>query len=165
MNAAKLEVQRHEANTSTTRLNKLIDNEILLTQATQQLQEWPKQPADHDTIIAKCKQALKSGNSENVPPRIEILPSCAAVLINSNEANELVRIDRRFPSSELFSAIAAIMIEIEQHKTNATKKVFRDAWDMIAPMFAVGGHSSSASTSGINRRGRSTPQHNIDTGK
>ncbi|XP_031630488.1 integrator complex subunit 8 isoform X3 [Contarinia nasturtii] len=158
LNAAKSEVQRHDANTSTNRLNKLIDNEILLTQATQQLQDWPKKPADHDAIIVKCKQALKSNNGENVPPRIEILPSCAAVLLNSNEANELLRIDRRFPSSELFSAIAAIVIEIEQHKATASKKVFRDAWDMIAPMFANGGHSSS----GNNRRGRSTPQHNID---
>lgn len=161
LNAAKSEVQRHDANTSTTRLNKLIDNEILLTQATQQLQEWPKKPVDHDAIIAKCKQALKSANGENIPPRIEILPSCAAVLINSNEATELVRIDRRFPSSELFSVIATIMIELEQHKATASKKVFRDAWDMIAPMFANGGHSS---TSNINRRGRSTPQHNVDTG-
>lgn len=160
LNAAKLEVQRHDANTSTTRLNKLIDNEILLTQATQQLHEWPKKPVDHDTIIVKCKQALKSANSENIPPRIEILPSCAAVLINSNEASELVRIDRNFPSSELFSAVAAIMIELDQHKTNASKKVFRELWDKIAPMFANGGHTSST----INRRGRSTPQQNIDTG-
>lgn len=154
LNAAKSEVQRHDANTSTTRLNKLIDNEILLTQATQQLQEWPKKASDQDAIIVKCKQALKSANGDNVPPRIEILPSCAAVLINSNESVELVRIDRRFPSSELFSAIAAIIIELELHKGTASKKVFRDAWDLIAPMFANGGHSANS------RRGHSTPQHN-----
>lgn len=152
LNTAK--VQRSDTNPSTTRLNKLIDNEILLTQATQQLQEWPKRTADHDAFIAKCKQALKSSNGDNVPPRIEILPSCAAVLINCNESTELVQIDRRFPSSELFSAIAAMIIELDQHKGMASKKVFRDAWDLIAPMFANGGHSSN------NRRGRSTPQHN-----
>lgn len=162
LNAAKSEVQRHDANTSTTRLNKLIDNEILLTQATQTLHEWPKKPVDHESIITKCKLALKSGNgNEIVPPRTEILPSCAAVLINSNESNDLLRIDRRFPSSELFSAIAAIMIELEQHKATASKKVFRDAWDLIASMFANGGHASSSN----NRRGRSTPQNNVEMGK
>lgn len=159
LNSAKLEVQQKiEANASTNRLNKLIDNEILLTQATQHLHEWPKQATDHDAIIAKCKQALKSSSGENLPPRIEILPSCAAVLINSSEFADLVRIDRRFPSSELFSAIATIIIELEQHKATASKKVFRDAWDLIAPMFANGGHSSN------NRRGYSTPQHNNDPG-
>lgn len=162
LNAAKSEVQRHDANTSTTRLNKLIDNEILLTQATQTLHEWPKKSIDHDAIIAKCKLALKSGNGNDiVPPRTEILPSCAAVLINSNEVADLIRIDRRFPSSELFSAIAAITLEIEQHKATASKKVFRDAWDLIAPMFANGGHSSSSN----NRRGHPSSQHNVDLGK
>lgn len=162
MNAAKSEVQRHDANTNTTRLNKLIDNEILLTQATQTLHEWPKKPVDHEAIITKCKLALKSGNGNDmVPPRTEILPSCAAVLINSNEAADLIRIDRRFPSSELFSYIAAIMLEIEQHKATASKKVFRDAWDSIASMFANGGHSSSSN----NRRGHPSSQHNVDMGK
>lgn len=157
LTAAKKEVQRHEPNQSTTRLNKLIDNEILLTQATQSLQEWPKKLPDHDAFIVKCKQALK-WDGDLVQPRMEILPSCAAVLLNAHETNELVRIDRRFPSSELFSAIAAIILEIEHVKSNS-KKVFRDAWDIIAPMFANGGHSSSSSS----RRGRSTPQHNADT--
>lgn len=162
LNAAKSEVQRHDANTSTTRLNKLIDNEILMTQSTQTLHEWPKKPVDHEAIIARCKLALKSGNGNDiVPPRTEILPSCAAVLINSNEANDLLRIDRRFPSSDLFSAIAAIMLEIEQYKLSASKKVFRDAWDLIAPMFANGGHASSSS----NRRGHPSSQHNVDLGK
>lgn len=160
LNAAKAEVQRHDATSSTIRLSKLIDNEILLTQATQTLHEWPMNSIDHKSIITKCKSALKSGNGNDiVPPRTEILPSCAAVLINSDEANDLLRIDRRFPSSELFSAIAAIMIELEQHKATASKKVFRDAWDLIAPMFANGGHLSSSN----NRRGRSTPQHNDDS--
>lgn len=158
LNAAKSEAQLRPS--TNTRLIKLIDNEILLTQATQQLHEWPKQSTDHDAIIAKCRLALKSANGEHIPPRIEILPSCAAILINSNEATELVRIDRRFPSSELFSAIATIIIELEQHKAAASKKVFRDAWDMIAPMFANSGHSSSSN----NRRGHSTAQHSIETG-
>lgn len=177
LNAAKSEVQRHDANTNTTRLNKLIDNEILLTQATQTLHDWPKKPVDHESIITKCKLALKSGNGNDiVPPRTDILPSCAAVLINSNEATDLLRIDRRFPSSELFSAIATIMLEIEQHKASASKKVFRDAWDLIAPMFggghsnSNGGHSSStasssASTASNNRRGHPSAQHNADMGK
>lgn len=154
-------MQRHEPNTATIRLNKLIDNEILLTQATQHLEEWPKKSTDHDVLLSKCKDALKSNNGENVPPRTEILPWCAAVLINANESSDLVRIDRRFPSSDLFSAFAAIIIELEQHKANASKKVFRDAWDIIAPMFANGGHFTSMNS----RRGRSTPQHSNDTGK
>lgn len=158
-----VKAQPSDGTANRTKLNKLIDNEILLTQATQYLQEWPKKPADHEAIMVKCKQALKSGNGDGLPPRIEILPSCAAVLINSNEPSELIRIDRRFPSSELFSAMAAVMIELEQHKANASKKIFRDAWDLIAPMFTVhGGHSTSSSSSN-NRRGHSTPNTNTNT--
>lgn len=142
------------------RLNKLIDIEILLIQATQNLEEWPKRSTDHEVLISKCKDALKSNNGDRDSPRAEILVLCAAVLINSNEASDLVRIDRRFPSSDLFSAFAAIMIELEQHRANASKKVFRDAWDIIAPMFANGSHFSSMN----NRRGRSTPQHSNDNG-
>lgn len=153
--------QPSDGTANRTKLNKLIDNEILLTQAAQYLQEWPKKPADHEAITVKCKQALKSGNGDGLPPRIEILPSCAAVLINSNEPSELVRIDRRFPSSELFSAMAAAMIELEQHKATASKKIFRDVWDLIAAMFTVhGGHLPSSN----NRRGHSTP-NTTDTGK
>lgn len=154
---------RHDTNTTTARLNKLIDNEILFIQATQRLHDWLEPSTDTETeaLTTKCKQALKaSSNRENVVPRTEILGACAAVLLNLNETTDLIRNDRRFPFSELCIAIAAVVHELE-HKTNASKKAFRDAWDLIAPMFANngGGHTGSSG-----RRSHQQPMDIDDSG-
>lgn len=145
LNAAKSEIQRHDTNTTTSRLNKMMDYEILLIQTTQRLYEWPSNVVpETETLITKCKQALKANtNRETTVPRTEILSACAALLLNLNETTELLRAERRYPLSDLFTAIAAVVHELE-HKTNAAKKTFRDAWDLIAQMFTNnGGHSNS----------------------
>lgn len=163
LNAAKSEVQRHDTNATTSRLNKLIDNEILLIQASQRLQEWSKNfaPPETEVLVSKCRQVIKaSASREGIVPRTEITSTCAAVLLNLNETTELIRADRRFPLSELYVAVASVIYELE-HKTNTSKKVFRDAWDLISLMFANNsfGHSSS------NRRNHQQPMEVEDNGE
>lgn len=146
LNALKTETQRHENNPAITKLSKLIDYEILLFQMTQTLEEWPHwkngKPLDNATMIAKCKQCFSVPNSDGVVPRLEILDACAAMLLNLNEPAVLVSADVRYPSSELYSAVANTIIDLEQQKINAVKKICRDAWDLVLPMFA----SNSATT-------------------
>lgn len=138
LNAVKSELQRHDSNSGTTKLNKLIEFEILLIQITQQITEWPIKVIENDVMIAKCKQCLLASQSgESVIPRAEILGACAAMLLNLSETANLVRNERRFPSSDLYAAVAGATIELEQHKSNSIKKVYREAWDLIAPMFAA----------------------------
>lgn len=138
LNVVKSELHRHESNTTTTKLSKLIEFEILLIQITQQLIEWPTKTIERDEVITKCKKCLLASQAgESVIPRSEILGACAALLLNLNEITDLVRHERRYPSSELYAAVAGAIIELEQLKSTSIKKVYREAWDLIAPMFSA----------------------------
>lgn len=159
LHAAKSEAQRHDVTVNTSRLSKIIEYEILFTQTTQQLYEWPKKIADIDTVLPKCKQVLK-GNGDVLAPRLEIVCTCAAVLLNHNETVELTRIDRRYPMCDLFMAIAAI-IEAEKHKSMSLKKAYRDAWDAFAQLFIGNGSQSLGSNS---KKTYSSMQHHSDIG-
>lgn len=158
LNALKTETQRHENNPAVTKLSKLVDYEILLFQITQTLEEWPKKIIDPAVMINKCKQCFVTGqNADNVVPRVEILDACAAMLLNFNESAGLVVTDVRYPSSELYSAVASAIIELEQHKSNAMKKVCRDAWDLVLPMFSSNNpiqNNSGNSGANANKRGQ-----------
>lgn len=157
---AKNEVQRHDATTNTLRLSKVIENEILFAQATQQLYEWPRRLPDIDIVIPKCKQALK-GNGDVVAPRSEIVCSCAAVLLNYNETVDVLRSDRRYPLCEPFTAIASI-IEAEKHKLLTVKKAYRDAWDVFSQLFV--GIGATQSSGNMNKKGHQ--QHaDVETGE
>lgn len=151
LNTLKTEAQRHENNANITKLSKLIDYEILLFQITQTLDEWPNKQLDRDAMINKCKQCLMAAqNGDNIVPRVEILDACAAMLLNLNEISGLVVTDKRYPSSELYSAIATAIIELEHFKSNGIKKVCREAWDLVLPMFS----SNNVGTQG-NKRNQS----------
>lgn len=154
LNVLKTETQRHENNPSITKLSKLIDYEILLFQITQTLEEWPRKALESATMITKCKQCFSVPTGDGVVPRLEILDACAAMLLNLNEPAVLVSADVRYPSSELYSAVANTIIDLEQQKANATKKICRDVWDLVLPMFA----SNSATTvpANTNKRGGAT---------
>lgn len=133
-----------------------------MIQASQRLHEWPKNvtPTETEALIAKCRQVIKaSASREGIVPRTEITSACAAVLLNLNETMELIRADRRFPLSELYVAVASVIYELE-HKTNTSKKVFRDAWDLISLMFASNGFGHSSS----NRRNHQQPMDIDDNG-
>lgn len=155
--ALKLEYQRQEQNNNKVqiqildRLSKLIDYEILLFQIIQSLTEWPKKPNDFQSLISKCKQCFtNASNGDNVVPRSEILDASAALLLNSNEAQILMTTEMRYPSSELYTAISTVIVDMEQQKTNPAKKISRDAWDLVLPMFSNGSTNTQQQT---NKRG------------
>lgn len=115
------------------KLSKLVDWEILLIQILHSLEDWPKPRYDHQLMIHKCKQCLQSlHGGDNIAPRMEIVEYCGAMLLNLNEWNALQIPDKRFPSIELCSAFANAALETENFKN---KKICRDAWDLILPMF------------------------------
>lgn len=161
LNAAKTELQRHE--NIPVKLSKLIDHEILLFQISQTLDEWPKKIAENQTMISKCKQCLTS--VQNGETRAEILDACAAMLLNLNETTSLTSLEKRFPSSDLYTAVASAIVELDQYKTNAIKKVCREAWDLVLAMFSTNtnagsgsggsgsGGGNTSSTSGTGKRG------------
>lgn len=154
LNVLKTETQRHENNPAITKLSKLIDYEILLFQMTQTLEEWPRKALDNATMVAKCKQCFSVPAGDGVVPRLEILDACAAMLLNLNESAILVSADVRYPSSELYSAVASTIIDLEQQKTNAMKKICRDVWDLALPMFAS--NNPTAVPPNTNKRGGAT---------
>jgi hypothetical protein len=141
MNALKTETLRNEYQNSQpiNKLSKLIDYEILLFQITQTLEEWPQKLLENSLMISKCKQCLMAAqNSDSISPRVDILDACAAMLLNLNESASLVTFEKRFPSSELYSAIASSIVELDQQqKSNTNKKVCREAWDLVLSMFST----------------------------
>lgn len=130
----KSDTQRAEQQ-NVVKLSKMIDWEILLIQICHSLEDWPKSRYDTQIMINKCKQCLLTlQNGDNVIPRIEILDHCAAMLLNLNEWNALVMLDKRFPSLELCSIFVNAIIESENYKS---KKTFQVALDYVLPMFST----------------------------
>lgn len=122
-------------------LGKLIEWEILFIQVYHTLEDWPKQLYDNQMLIANCKQCLHAlTNGDTVLPRIEIFDYCAAMLLNLNEWNPILKTDKRFASLELCSTFANAFIESDNFKG---KKIGRDAFDLVLPMFM-----------GVNKRGQ-----------
>lgn len=142
----KTDIQRPELLNITPiqKLAKLINWEILYIQICHSLEDWPKSRYDTQIMITKCKQCLMSlQNGDNVVPRMEILEYCAAMLLNLNEWSALLSLDKRFPTMELCAAFAAAVTESENFKA---KKVCRDAWDYVLPMFSASNKRGSAAS-------------------
>lgn len=117
------------------KLSKLIDWEILYIQICHSLDDWPKSRYDTQIMITKCKQCLMTmQNGDNIMPRLKILEYCATMLLNLNEWTSLLTLDKRFPTMDLCAAFAAAVTESENFKA---KKVCRDAWDYVLPMFST----------------------------
>jgi integrator complex subunit 8 len=57
------------------------------------------------------------------------------MLLNLNEWNSVVFNDKRFASLELCSAFAVTIIDIDKFK--GIKKLNREAWDLVLPMFSA----------------------------
>lgn len=160
MNVAKNEAQRSDLNSpQLTRLKKIISWEKLFVQIKQCLDEWPKSRKANDTqsLISECKQCLATlFNAENLYPRVEILEFSAITLLNFNECQSVVIPDKRFAVLELFSVFASLMIDMEKFK--GTKKMNREAWDLVIPMFmnnqSSALSSSNSSASGSNAQGK-----------
>ncbi|KAM7342295.1 integrator complex subunit 8 [Cochliomyia hominivorax] len=155
----KSETQRPELSNATiiSKLGKLVNWEILLIQITQCLDEWNNKTLDLQSLGNRCKQCLQSlQTNDNIIPRIEIIESCALMLLNLNDWNAIVVLDKRLPQLELPIAFAATFLDMEKMK--GPKKICRDAWDLVLSMFlntskrgsSVGGGSGSGGGSSRN---------------
>lgn len=136
LNVVKNETQRSDfaSNPNVVKMGKLIQWEALLVQILQCLEEWPKKPQDPLALVRNCKQCLTSlTNNDNVIPRIEILEYCSAMLLNLCEWQSVIMSERRIPSLDLCSAFATAIIDID--KLKGQKKINKEAWDLILPVF------------------------------
>ncbi|EDW00928.1 integrator complex subunit 8 [Drosophila grimshawi] len=134
LSVLKSETQRQELGASVQIMCKLITWEILHIQITQSLDEWHQKPLDLQALGTRCKQclgALQAGDS--MMPRLEILESCAIMLLNLTDFPPLLYLDKRVQQLELPLAFAATFIEMEKMK--GPKKVCRDAWELMLSMF------------------------------
>ncbi|TDG41538.1 hypothetical protein AWZ03_012044 [Drosophila navojoa] len=148
LSVLKSETQRQELGSSTQLMCKLITWEILHIQITQCLDEWHQKPLDLQALGTRCKQclgALQAGDS--MMPRLEILESCAIMLLNLTDFPPLLYLDKRAQQLELPLAFAATFIEMEKMK--GPKKVCRDAWELMLSMFLNVPKRAAAAGAGI----------------
>ncbi|KAH8370057.1 hypothetical protein KR093_002027 [Drosophila rubida] len=134
LSVLKSETQRQELAGSAQIMCKLITWEILHIQITQCLEEWHQKPLDLAALGGRCKQclgALQAG--ESVMPRMEILESCAIMLLNLTDFPALIYLDKRAAPLEFPLSFASTFIEMEKMK--GPKKACRDAWELMLSMF------------------------------
>ncbi|KAM8712151.1 hypothetical protein ACLKA7_012644 [Drosophila subpalustris] len=134
LSVLKSETQRQELGGSAQIMCKLITWEILHIQITQCLEEWHQKPLDLTALGGRCKQclgALQAGDS--MIPRMDILESCAIMLLNLTDFPPLLYLDKRSQLMELPLAFAATFTEMEKMK--GPKKACRDAWELMLSMF------------------------------
>ncbi|XP_021913998.1 integrator complex subunit 8 isoform X2 [Zootermopsis nevadensis] len=116
------------------KLIRLLSWETLLIQIIEFLTEWPNHKLNTSTLVSDCKQclaALQSG--DNVIPRLEVMEHCAICLLNLGEWEYLIGLEKRWNYFEIAAAIACACLDIAKYKGN--KKVSRDAWDIVLPIF------------------------------
>lgn len=116
------------------KLVRLLSWETLLIQIIEFLTEWPNHKLNTATLAADCKQcllALQSGDS--VIPRLEVMEHCAICLLNLGEWEYLTGLEKRWNYFEIAAAVAYACLDIAKYKGN--KKVSRDAWDIVLPIF------------------------------
>lgn len=149
LSVLKSETQRQELGGSAALMCKLITWEILHIQITQCLEEWHQKPLDLQSLATRCKQclgALQAGDS--MMPRLEVLESCAIMLLNLTDFPPLLYLDKRAQQLELPLAFAATFIEMEKMK--GPKKVCRDAWELMLSMFLNVPKRASSTGAGAN---------------
>ncbi|XP_062129370.1 integrator complex subunit 8 [Drosophila sulfurigaster albostrigata] len=134
LSVLKSETQRQELGGNAQIMCKLITWEILHIQVTQCLEEWHQKPLDLTALGGRCKQclaALQAGDA--MMPRMEILESCAIMLLNLTEFPALLYLDKRAAQLEFPLAFASTFVEMEKMK--GPKKACRDAWELMLSMF------------------------------
>lgn len=135
LNAVKAETLRTDfaSNPNVVKLGKLIQHEITFIQIQQCLEEWPIKPT---SIILNSKQLLATlSNNENVIPRLEILEAATTMLLNLSEYQSVLLTEKRSAYLDLCSAFATAIIDIDKLKGQGQKKVNKEPWDMILPIF------------------------------
>ncbi|XP_067628061.1 integrator complex subunit 8 isoform X2 [Eurosta solidaginis] len=165
LSVLKSETQRQELSNTTivSKLGKLVNWEILFIQIIQCLDEWNRKSLDLQSLGNRCKQCLGSlQTNDNIIPRIEIIESCAIMLLNLGDWNALMFLDKRLPQLELPIAFAATVLDMEKMK--GSKKVCRDAFDLVLQTFVNttkrsggGGGGSGGSGGGGGGSSRNSP--------
>lgn len=97
----------------------------------------------------------------------KIIESCAIMLLNLGDWNTLMFLDKRLPQLELPIAFAVTVLDMEKMK--GSKKVCRDAFDLVLQMFVnttkrsggPGGGGSGGSGGGSSRN---SPSLAVSTG-
>lgn len=139
-------------NVAVRKLEKLIDWEILHIQIAHSLDAWPRPCYDQPFLAAKCKQCLIAFHGgEAGMPRLEIVDHCAAMLLNMGEWLGMTWPDKRVQSIELCAAFAVAVTEAESF---GTKKMCRDAWELLLPMFVTANHGNSSNANNGGGKGR-----------
>ncbi|XP_054738863.1 integrator complex subunit 8 [Anastrepha obliqua] len=169
LSVLKSETQRQELSNTTivSKLGKLVNWEILLIQITQCLDEWNRKTLDLQSLGNRCKQCLASlQTNDNIIPRIEIIESCAIMLLNLGDWNALMFLDKRLPQLELPIAFAATVLDMEKMK--GSKKICRDAFDLVLQMFVNttkrSGGPGGGGGSGSGGSSRNSPSLAVSTG-
>ncbi|XP_044263221.1 integrator complex subunit 8 [Tribolium madens] len=127
------------------KLSRLISWEILLVQITQLLEEWPKSTIDKVALADACEACLQT-NNESVLPRTEITEHCVLCLLNLGRWEFLINFDKRWPSFEITSAIALACQELIKQKGN--KKLSKNLWEIVLPIFGHAPQQSKRGNSG-----------------
>ncbi|KAK6639269.1 hypothetical protein RUM43_007541 [Polyplax serrata] len=116
------------------KMNRLLDWEILLIHINQYLDEYPHNNTHTTQLTSSCKSCLAAlQTSDSVIPRLEVMENCALALLNLGKWEVLTSVDKRWTYLELAAAFAYACQDISKHKGN--KKISRDAWDLVLPVF------------------------------
>jgi integrator complex subunit 8 len=91
-----------------------------------------------------CEVCLQT--NESVLPRTEITEQCVLCLLNLGRWEFLVNFDKRWPSFEITSAVALACQELVKHKGN--KKLSKNLWEIVLPIFSLPPQQSKRGNSG-----------------
>lgn len=132
-------------------LEKLLDWEVLFVQLAHTLHAWPRPCYDQTSLLQRCKQAMQL--QQPVFPRTEVVMASATMLLNLG--------DWKFPGHfdwpetsfnlNLCAVFAAAAAEAEGAGIGAAapKKMCRDAWEMVRPMFLLASGVGAGGAGGI----------------
>lgn len=145
-----LEKELQGTNINVSKLLKLVHWEILLVQISQLLDQWPINVVDKNTVLTNtladaCEVCLQVNDS--VIPRSEVVEHCAICLLNLGRWEFLINLDKRWITFEITSTIALNCQELSKHK--GTKKLSKNLWDLVLPVFASTPTQSKRNTSGF----------------
>ncbi|GLH06860.1 Integrator complex subunit 8 [Gryllus bimaculatus] len=140
------------------KLLRLVGWETLLVQITHFHTEWPSSGINTEQLIAGCKQCLSTLKSgDNVIPRLEILEQCALCLLNLGQWEYLSLLEKRWNYFELATALASACFDVARFKGN--KKVCKDAWDIVLPVFGPSQQQKRSSSGAASIMHRDSPTH------
>ncbi|XP_056638700.1 integrator complex subunit 8 [Diorhabda sublineata] len=137
------ELQASKCNVS--KLFKLVSWEILLVQIAQILDQWPVNSIDKAALADACEVCLQT--TDSVLPRSEVVEQCVICLLNLGRWEFLTNLEKKWTTFEIPSAVALACQELTKQKS--MKKLSKNLWDLVLPMF-VSTSQSKRNNSGFN---------------